>query len=461
VSLRDASRWKPKNIVKFTKVSGGLRLFFLPEARKARKMTIKELLEKKLKIATEARSILNNADAENRELTSEEMQNHTKAMNDISDLNKQISVRQAQDSLELEMQKTAGRKSENNDLDLGNNRSEAIEIDFRGEKLTYKEGSQEHARSTPEARAAFNAYVRRGELRAAASFANDVDADGGYLHAPTQFVAQLIAAVDDNVIIRQLATVLPVTTSDSLGAPTLDTDMTDAAWTTEVSQITSDQSLQLGNRELKPQLLSKLVKISRKLFLTSAISPESLVRDRLAIKFAAAEENGFMTGDGSGKPLGVFTPSANGINTDRDVAGGNTATGIVANGLQAAKFALKAGYRKNANWIFHRDAVAAIAQLKDTNGRYIWQPGLQAGEPDTVLGIPLRESEYAPNTFTTGQYVGIVGDFSKYWIADLLALEVQRLAELYAAANQIGFIGRKYTDGAPVLGEAFARVTLG
>lgn len=77
-----------------------------------------------------------------------------------------------------------------------------------------------------------------------------------------------------------------------------------------------------------------------------------------------------------------------------------------------------------------------------------------------LLGSPFNMSEYAPNTFTTGQYVGIFGDFSNYWIADALDMQVQRLVELYAATNQTGLIGRMETDGMPVLAEAFARVKL-
>jgi HK97 family phage major capsid protein len=67
----------------------------------------------------------------------------------------------------------------------------------------------------------------------------------------------------------------------------------------------------------------------------------------------------------------------------------------------------------------------------------------------------------ALNTFTTGQYVGIVGDFSFYWIAHALNVSVQRLVELHAATNQVGFIGRLESDGMATLDEAFARVKLG
>ena len=85
---------------------------------------------------------------------------------------------------------------------------------------------------------------------------------------------------------------------------------------------------------------------------------------------------------------------------------------------------------------------------------------VQMGQPDMLLGRPFYANEYVPNTFTTGLYVGIFGDFSYYWIADALSLEVQRLEELYAEANQVGLIGRLETDGQPVLPEAFARVKL-
>jgi HK97 family phage major capsid protein len=55
-------------------------------------------------------------------------------------------------------------------------------------------------------------------------------------------------------------------------------------------------------------------------------------------------------------------------------------------------------------------------------------------------------------------YVGMLGDFSYYWIADADTFAVQRLMELYALTNQVGLIGRLETDGMPVLEEAFARL---
>ena len=66
-----------------------------------------------------------------------------------------------------------------------------------------------------------------------------------------------------------------------------------------------------------------------------------------------------------------------------------------------------------------------------------------------------------PDTFTTGNYVGIFADFSWYWIVDALTMETQRLVELYAEKNQTGFIARLESDGQPMLPEAFCRVICG
>ena len=157
----------------------------------------------------------------------------------------------------------------------------------------------------------------------------------------------------------------------------------------------------------------------------------------------------------------MFVASTQGISTGRDMATDNTSTAFTANGLYNTKYTLKAAYWPNAKWVFHRDAVKMLAKLVNGEGQYLWEPSLQAGQPDMLLGHPVNVSEYAPNTFTANLYVGILGDFRQYWIADSLSMEMQRLVELYAATNQEALIGRMESDGMPVLEEAFVRVKLG
>ncbi|MFJ6386441.1 phage major capsid protein [Streptomyces sp. NPDC091972] len=283
------------------------------------------------------------------------------------------------------------------------------------------------------------------------------DPEGGFLMAPQQFVQQLLKNMDDMVAIRRLATVQQLTSAESLGVPTLDTDLNDADWTSEVATGSQDDALRFGKRELRPNPLAKRVKVSRTLLRRAALDPESIVRARMEYKFAVSEEKAFMTGDGNKKPLGLFTASNDGIPTSRDVATGS-ATGITADGLIDAKYTLKSQYWSRARWLFHRDAIRIVRKLKDANDQYVWQAGLAADRPDVILEVPYEVNEFVPNTFTNGNYVGMIGDFSYYWIADSLAMDIQRLVELYAETNQVGFIGRLETDGMPTLAEPFVRL---
>lgn len=308
----------------------------------------------------------------------------------------------------------------------------------------------------------FRAFLK-GDKRALQA---DSDTEGGFLLAPQTVAAMLLENVKNQTFMRQLATVEQITVSESMGVVSLDADLDDAQWTQELTQTTVDEALRLGKRELKPNPLTKETKISRTLVRKTAGRAEDLVMDRLGYKFATTGENAYLNGSGAGQPLGVFTASTQGISTARDVSTDGSATNVTADNLIEVKHTLKGQYWARAAWIFHRDAVKRIRKLKDAQNQYLWQPGigtgsnLQGGVPNTILESPYYMSEYAPNTFTTGQYVGILGDFSFYWILDALQLEIQVLNELYARTNQFGYIGRLESDGMPVLEEAFVRVKL-
>jgi HK97 family phage major capsid protein len=286
---------------------------------------------------------------------------------------------------------------------------------------------------------------------------------GGYLRPPKQWVGQLLKNVDDLLWMRRLATVYQIGEAESLGSVSLDTDYANADWTQEVpSSLTEDSAARFGNRELSPHQLTKLVKVSKKALRSSSLDAAGFVRSRMAYQFALTQEKGFLTGSGAQQPLGVFTASAQGISTSRDVSTGNTTTAMTYSGLKAAKYTLKAQYRNSSSiaWLFHRDAIAQLAKIVDGEGRFQWQDSVVASEPDRLLGYPVYESEWAPNTFTTALYVGLLGDFSYYWIADAGVMNVQQLVELYAGSLQDGFIGTMWCDGQPVLEEAFVRVKL-
>jgi HK97 family phage major capsid protein len=327
-------------------------------------------------------------------------------------------------------------------------------------------------RGTAEYRASFDKYLRRGESALTAAelraLQADVDPTGGYTVLPEQLAESVIKAVDNSLVMRQLATRVEVASAQSIGVPVIDADPADADWTTELGTGGEDSSMAFGKRELVPYPAAKKIKASSKL-VRNARNAGRLIGERLANSIGRVFEKAYLTGDGAKKPLGVFTASSMGISTARDVSTGNTTTSIKAPGLLNALYSLRERYLGSPalRWLFHRDGIKQIRSLRydaatedDGLGGFLFRPAERAGESDTLLGVPVILSEYAPNTFTAGLYVGLVGDFSHYWIADAGPILIQRLSELYAVTSQVGYIGRFEGDGMPALEEAFARVTL-
>lgn len=399
---------------------------------------LKSLRQERAKLIHDARELVDQADTEKRSMTDEENGQFNTMMDKANDLREQI---QREENL---------REAEN-------------EIEQRRED----EGQRERRGNggEPDPMLGFRSWVQSGAAggehgEAFRALSAGVNTEGGFLVAPEQFVTELIKAADDMVFMRGLSTTFQLERAASLGAPELTADPADADWTTELQTGSADGTMAFGKRALYPHPSAKRIKVSSDLLRKSLLPAEQIVMNRFAYKFGITEEKAFLTGNGDKQPLGVFTASANGVSTARDVSTDNTTTAIGADNLRNVKYQLKSQYQANASWIFHRDAIKMISKLKDGDGQYLWQEGIRQGDPDMLLGRPVYMSEYAPNTFTTGQYVGILGDFSHYWIVDALDMQMQRLNELYAESNQVGFIARRETDGAPVLAEAFARVKL-
>lgn len=310
---------------------------------------------------------------------------------------------------------------------------------------------------------AFMNHVRQGDMSSLKEYHNlvqDNPAAAGYLVAPEQFASDIIKELDNATFMRGICKVLPpLRGAQSMGFPKRTSRMTRAAWGTEISAPTTDTELAFGKREFKPKPASAEILISNTL-MRNRPDADTILRDEMAFMFGELEEIAYMTGSGAGQPLGTFIASADGISASRDVSTGNTATEIKFDGLMAAKYSIKQQYQARLQWILHREAVLQIAKLKDSNNQYIWQPSVVADQPDRLLGKPVNMTEYAPHTFTTGLYVGIIGDFQNYWICDSLEMQIKVLVELYARQDQIDYLGRIETDGMPVLEEAFARVKL-
>lgn len=448
--------------------------------------TIHDLQDERKKLHEQSKAILDRAEAEGRDLNSEERSEYDRLDSEIDALGEKIEAKKQDDA---RRQKAKSRESALSEYNRTRQRANPVEAPRGSDDAEQFKSIYDHLQEATQmgasrhealkevlkerrsqddmkvVRQAIAKFILGGahsiDMQERAALQMDVTSQGGTIVMPEEFVARLIIGLDERVFMRGIATIFPMIKAESLGVPTLDADPDDADWTTELKIGNEDTAMSTGKRNLHPHPLGKLLKVSETLLRRAAISAEGLVRDRLAHKFAVSEEKGFLTGHGADQPLGVFTASSQGISTSRDVSTDNTSTEITADGLINAKYSLMSQYLMSANlrWIFHRTSVRNIRKLKDGNGQYLWTAGL-SGQPDRILEVPYEMSEYAPSTFTSQQYVGIIGDFSWYWIAESLAFSLKRLDELYAATNQVGFIGRMEVDGMPVLEEAFARVKL-
>jgi HK97 family phage major capsid protein len=395
-----------------------------------------ELVEKRAAALKEARAIHEKAVEEKRDLTQEEENNYSAALDEFKSVDGQIKTEERNNQLDKLSASFVVPENRNN--------SQEVEL-----------------------RKAFSEFVRQGNSSPAENAYRALQQDNatqaGYLVAPQSFMAEMIQDMYRSTFFRQKARVLPaLVKAESLGIVSKTANMSSAAWGSEIGAPTADSSLAFGKREFRPRPATAEILVSKTLIRNAAISPEMVVREELAHQFADLMETAYFTGDGVNKPLGVFIASDNGISTDQDVSTGNTTTTITFDGLIEAKYKItKTSYWPNLEWYFHPDAVKMLAKIKDGEGQYIWRSSVVEGEPDMLLSFPVNMSEFCPNTFTASQYVGLLGSLKDgYYIVDSLNMEIQALYELYARTNQVDFISRIETDGQPVKNECFARVKL-
>lgn len=284
-------------------------------------------------------------------------------------------------------------------------------------------------------------------------------ADGGYL--PSQeFYGQLIKILSENVVFRKFANVISVGAFKTNIA--FEGAITTATWGAEAAAFT-ETTPAFAQLVLQPRRLSALVKTSLELMEDApargaSFSVETIVTDQLGRAFAQAEESAFCNGlgGGSNQPVGVFKYTSSGqIATGVTTAAANA---ITANNILDLIYSLPRAYRElpSTCMVMHDSTLAAIRKISTpaTANGYLWQPSFILGEPDRISGIPIHVSPYAP-VIGANAYPIIIGDFSRYHIAQRSSVAVKVLRELYAANGQVGFVGTERLDAGISTYEAF------
>jgi len=308
-------------------------------------------------------------------------------------------------------------------------------------------------RATAEYRRSFEMAMRKEKVDLEYSVRNALsigtDTEGGYL-VPDEFERTLVAALEENDIMRRLARVIS-TTNGTLGIPVVATRGT-ASWVEEAALIPESDS-SFGQMTLSAHKLATLIKVSRELLDDSAFSIEAFLADDFGKRLGALEEEAFFVGDGVKKPTGILMDATVGVTAA-------SATDITFDDVIKLYYSLRSPYRNRAVFAANEQTVMKLRMLKGTDGQYIWQPAVTMGTPDMLLGRPVYVSSYIP-AIATGAKALIFGDFSYYWIGDRRGRTFERLNELFAVTDQVGFKATQRVDGKLILPEAVKVLQMG
>ncbi|MDQ0154158.1 phage major capsid protein [Robertmurraya andreesenii] len=384
-----------------------------------------ELREKRAKAWEAAKAFLDSKRGEDGILSAEDTNTYERMEAEVVNLGKEIDRLERQQAIDLELSKPL-----NNPITS---------------KPTGTEG-QKTGRSTDEYRDSFwKAMRNKSSFDVQNSLKIGTDSEGGYL-APDEFERTLIEALEEENIFRSLAKVI-TTSSGDRKIPVVASKGT-ASWVDEEGLIPeSDDSF--GQVSIGAYKLATMIKVSEELLNDSVFNLEAYIAKEFARRIGAKEEEAFFVGDGTGKPTGIFNATG-GAELGITAA---SATAITVDEIMDLFYSLKSPYRKKAIFVMNDATIKLIRKLKDGNGQYLWQPSIQAGQPDTILNRPVKTSAYVP-TVAAGAKTIAFGDFGYYWVADRQGRSFQRLNELYAATGQVGFKASQRVDGKLILPEA-------
>jgi len=296
------------------------------------------------------------------------------------------------------------------------------------EGLSYK--SSVNNETAIEHKEAFVNYVRKGveaDLAFLEKKALSVgsDADGGFLVTP-QMSKTISKYVFETSPMRKLASVATVST-DSLEIIE-DSDEAGASWSSaEAASVSDSTTPDINKIIITAHELVAQPKATQKLIDDSSIDVEAWLTEKLTEVFSRKENAAFIGGTGSGQPKGILAYAAGTSAGQIEQIDSGSDGAVTADSLINLFYSLKDEYATNATFLMNRATAQAVRLLKDsTTDQYIWQPSLQAGSPDTLMGVPVQACADMPAPASDALAIA-VGDFRRaYQIVDRAGIRILR-----------------------------------
>ena len=308
-----------------------------------------------------------------------------------------------------------------------------------------------------EHKKAFNAFVRKGvetglkELeQKAVQLA--VNADGGFA-LPEEIAADVQARLVDISPVRAAATVVTVSTSDYKRL--VDIRGTASGWVGETAARTATNTAQLAERAAFMGEVYANPQVTQQALDDIFFNVEQWVAESVATEFARAEGAAFVSGDGTNKPKGFlnYATAATADASRADATLQHIATGVSGDFAASNKgdvlinlvYALKAGHRAGAVFMVNKALLGEIRGFKETSGQYLWQPGLAAGQPSTILGYPVIEAEDMPAKAANSLSIAFGNFRNGYCVVDRVG--IRTLRDPFSNKPYVGFYTTKRVGG--------------
>ena len=299
--------------------------------------------------------------------------------------------------------------------------------------------------------AASNLTIRLGrtdEVRALASklrFQNaltTIDLAGGGALFGSSFVSQLELAMSAYGGMLRVAEIIRTATGVPLSWPTGD----DTSNTGE--QVSESQTVDGSTEPTFAQqvwnaykMSSKMVKVPYELLRDSAFSLEGIISSMLGERLGRIQNTKFTTGDGAATPRGIVTAATAGVTSA-------ASTAIAADELLDLEHTINPARRTlGCSWMFNDAILKAIRKLKDGEGRYMWQRGIEGTAPDTIQGYPYTINQDMASSIASGNVTMLFGQMSQYKVRQVASLRLIRLNERYAELDQVAFVAFLDCDG--------------
>ncbi|UYN99697.1 MAG: phage major capsid protein [Devosia sp.] len=298
-----------------------------------------------------------------------------------------------------------------------------------------------------EYKEAFSAYVKRGEEKA---LSIGVPADGGYV-VPAEVETEITRLMTHVSPIRAIAGVRQV--SGSVYKRPITVSGPQTGWVGETASRPTTDSQVLAELSYPTTELYAMPAATSAFLDDAAVDVGQWIADEVNAAFAAQETTAFVNGDGTNKPSGFLAGTKVAETSWAWGSLGYLATGV-SGAMPASNpsdilidlvYALKAGYRQNANWVMNRKTQGALRKLKDADGNYLWQPAASADGRASFMGFPLVEAEDMPNIAANSFSIAF-GDFRRgYLIVDRQGVSVLR--DPFSAKPYVLFYTTKRVGG--------------